>query len=441
MSEKDTDLYVLKESTNMVETLFGGARSETFSDTAAPTTTGVFSGIENGTEIQKWGASNNLPQENRIKLEKSTTALPLIVKWAEIVFGRGLFYFQESRVNGRIRMDFNSILEIDEFILRNNIDYIALERIMDYKTHGNLFLELAPAKDGKKISRVNHLEAEFSRFIVKESKITDIAYKANWLESAAPTTIPFLNSSQKRDKEVLDSLIKKKKNFAIHSCFPSPGHSLYAVPAHNAIFEPDGWLDYALSIPKIMNNINKTAGNIKYHIRIPKTYWVENVKGWESLNNEQRDAIIDAKIKEMDEWFKGILSKGSTVYTHYNVEATTGKPLAGWEIIALADQDKKDKYLTSVQEADIQTARALSIDTSISGIQATGGKLGAGSGTDKEAGFSQAVFMSHAASMVILDFMYVVAIANNWPSNVKFGFLDAKTFQESLLNESKTTEQ
>jgi hypothetical protein len=389
-------------------------------------------------EYQMWGADNLRPKKNREKLEKSTTALPLITRWAETMFGRGIFYYEEKRVNGRIELQFPEYKEIDEFLDANRAEYMTLERIMDFKVHGNIFCELIANKLGTKIVRMQHLEAEFSRFgkINEKNEIENILYKGDWTGTDKADEIPYLDAKQLlllKDK-VLPTL-KSKKKFAIHSCFPSPGHSLYAVPPHNAIFEDDGWLTYAVSVPKIMNAINKNAQNIRHHVRIPENYWSLNHKGWENLTQEEREAYIDEKMQEMDDWFVGLEKAGKTFYTHYNVDPVTGKPMTGWEIQVLDDKDKKDKFLTSVQEADVQLARAIGVDVSMAGIQATGGKLGAGSGSDKEAGFDNTKKMSYAAALVIFDQLYHVGRINGWPK-VKFGFIDPTPVINSLENEA-----
>lgn len=430
---------VLLPKSNVLLSVYGTKQAVQFPDSAAPTAPQAY-GSKDLTDVQNWGTTNNLPKENREKLAPSTTAMPLIVKWVEMVFGMGVYYYELKKENNRIYPVYPEYPEIDEFVRNNNINYVVLERMMDFKVNWNLFAQLLPNIAGNKIVRVKHLEAEFSRFgkISSENMVQNILYKGDWSSSDEPTDIPFLDSTLKMDLESLQKEMAKKKTFAIHSCFPSPGHSLYATPPHQSIFEKDGWLDYALSVPKIMNAINKNAGNIRYHVRIPANYWESNIDDWETKSDEEQKLLIEEKIQEMDEWFSSIQNSGKIFYTHFNVDEVTGKPMTGWEIIEIGDKEKKDKYLTSVQEADIQVSRALNIDTSLSGIQATGGKLGAGSGSDKEAGYQQALYMSHAASLVIFDFLYVIGVANGWSPNLRWGFLAPSQFSQELNNQIQT---
>ncbi len=58
----------------------------------------------------------------------------------------------------------------------------------------------------------------------------------------------------------------------------------------------------------------------------------------------------------------------------------------------------------------------------MSGIQPTGGKMGAGSGSDKRVGFQNSVNLSQAEQEIIFEPLYLVAKINGWPSNLKFAF-------------------
>jgi hypothetical protein len=106
----------------------------------------------------------------------------------------------------------------------------------------------------------------------------------------------------------------------------------------------------------------------------------------------------------------------------------------------LNDNKKKDLYLTSLQEADIQISRAWGIDSSLSNIQPEGSSLGAGSGSDKRVGFDNQINASYADILMVVEPLYFVGKYNGWPSNLKWGFLhDVATTlnQNSTGTESK----
>jgi hypothetical protein len=414
------EVRVMKESGTVVSMLSPNAGSTPVQE--------KYSDGSPSAKYQSWGTDNQQPRNWRIKIEKSTTAYPLIQKICEIIFGKGLVYwFEEKDASGNIKQNFTSNAEVDQFILDNDIEVFLQQRIMDYKFSGNMFCEFILDNGMNKIVNLNHLEAEFSRLgqlNEKTQKFDLLKYTGDWSKESSAVDIPYLNR-QDKSKDFIRSTFNKGKNkkFAFQSYMPSPGRTIYAFPSHGAIFRDNGWLDFSNSVPEIMNSINKNAMDLKYHIRIPYSYWETVNPNWDNLKEPEQTAFIDEKLKTMNDWLKGGSNAGKTFISHFATDFVTGKPLAGWEVIVLDDKTKKDAYITSIQEADIQIARALGADTSISGIQTGAGKMGAGSGSDKRVGMDNQVGTSYAAVLHIMEPLRIVAMYNDWPANIKFGFM------------------
>jgi len=386
---------------------------------------------KNSGEIVPWGENNDLPVIWREKFEASTSALPFAASLVKIYFGSGLGYYQEIRTKDGVEKDFSAIPDVDAFLRVNNIEQLLLERLMDYKILGNCFLEYTINKAYNKIVGIYHLEAEFSRFSkVENNKIKEIHYKSDWTSSEQAEKITYIT---KRDFRTLDIAKLKLKKFAMHSCFPSPGRSLYAMPPHAGLMKTDGWLDYANSVPGIMNSINKNASDLKWHIKIPYSYWPSIHENWTTLSIDEQNKIIDEKLDEMNKWLSGGKNAGKSFISHFATDPITGKSLAGWEITSLESKDAKDKFLTSIQEADAQTARSIGVDVSLANIQASGGKMGSGSGSDKRTAFTNTQLMSYADALIILEPLINVKWINKWPENLVFYF---KYDQPTTLNEN-----
>ena len=382
----------------------------------------VSSDADFSTDFQKWGPNNDKPTVCRLKLEDSTTAFPLIAKKVKMYFGKGLSYHREVFKNGVKTIDETPIEEVENFLLNNNIDLFHLEQMMDYGFINNQFAEFRFDKTGKKIGYLDHLEAEFTRFgkIDKDSyKIKNIRYEADWKAPTNKVSIPFVSIKERDRDEILK--ISGRKKFAMHNHFPSPGRTLYAVPPHEALFRKDGWLDFANSIPIIMNKVNQNANAINLHIEIPGDYWKRTVEGFESMEPEKQKEIIDAKIGEIEDFYKGEGATAQTFHSHFAVDHT-GKYLSGWKITPIVTKADKDKFLTSLQEADLQIARALDADTSLANLQQAGGKMGAGSGSDKRTAYTNSLSMSHADMHIITAPLRFVQWFNEWDPAIKWTF-------------------
>lgn len=404
-------------------------------DAGAKPTTETYSDVFNG-NVVFWGESNDWPTQARLKVEKSTTAYPLIKKLVSIIFGRGFTYYREVKnSDGTITQDFTPIAEIDEFLENNDIETFLTERFYDLFLAGNLFCEFILNNALGKICNINHLEAEFSRFKTPTNNqpLDTFLYSGTWPNpKTTPAEIPFcIKANQNTD--FIKKSYRSKKKFVTHDHLPSPGRTVYAFPSHGALFRTDGWLDYGNSVPEIMNAINKNAWNIKYHVQIPHDYWEIAYKEYASLDQKAKTSFINARLEEMNTWLSGKGNVGKTFTSHFLRDAN-GNKMEGFKIEVIDDKTKKDSYLTSVQESDIQVARAYGVDASLSTIQPAGGKMGAGSGSDKRTGFENQVNTSHLDVKVVTEPLKLVAKYNAWPANLRFGFIhDIPT----TLNEDK----
>lgn len=387
-----------------------------------------------GSVLQNWGSNNLKPTEQRLKLEKTTTAYPLLIKIATTLFGRGPQYYQEIRTATGIERDYSAIPEIDQFLSYNDIELIMLERWMDLKMYNNIFCEFIFNQKKNKIVNITHQEAEFCRFgKIENNIIKEVYVNSNWSDKPNDrTSIPFLDDYSITMDEVVG---KYKENFITHNNLPSPGRTLYAVPQHIGLFEANGWLDYSISVPLLMNKINSNGFNLKYHIEIPYDYWEKVYKDWNTKTPQEKSALQDEKMDEMNTYLQGSDNIGKNFYSHFGIHQATGKEISGWKITELKDPIKKDQFLTSLQEADMQTARAIGVDVSLANISTQSNSMGAGSGSDKRVGMDNTISASYAEQMIVLKPLRTVGIINGWPNNVKWTF---EHLVPTSLNENKS---
>ena len=387
-----------------------------------------------GSTMQNWGTNNLKPTDQRQKLEKTTTAYPLLIKSATTLFGRGPIYYTERRTAKGIERDYSAIPFVDEFLQSNDIDLIMLERWMDLKFYNNVFCEYIFNKNLNKIVNIVHQEAEFCRFgLVEDNTIKNVFVNSEWKDKPSNyVEIPFVDDYSINREEILKL---RKKKFITHHNVPSPGRTLYAVPQHVGLFEANGWLDYSISVPLLMNKINNNGFNLRYHIEIPYDYWEKIYKDWNTKTPEEKRQLQDAKMDEMNTYLLGNDNVGKNFYSHFGIHQATGKEIPGWKITELKDPIKKDQFLTSLQEADMQTARAIGVDVSLANISTQSNSMGAGSGSDKRVGMDNTISASYAEQMIVLKPLRTVGIINGWPSNLKWTF---EHIVPTTLNENKS---
>lgn len=393
---------------------------------------------EDSDTYAKWGVDNNWPTIARQKVEKSTTAAPLLFKAVSLVYGSGVqYYFEEIKDDKKVKT-FKAIDEIDDFIRRNKIGRFMIEQLMDYKYYGNTWSEFILNGGRSKIDCIYHLEAEFTRLAMQSAngQIKNVYYSGKWDEDEKGTPIPLLNPRESSNDNIKNTFTKNK--FAYHTYYPSPGRKYYAMPPHGALYQDKGWLDFSNSVPKMMNSLLENQMVIKYHIQIPYEYWGSMFSDWTTYSPAKKKKKIDEKLTELNEWLTGSKNVGKAFISHFATDPITRKKIAGWEITSIEDKIKKDEWIPSTDAADIQIARAIGTDMSMSGIAPAGGKLGAGSGSDKRTGFQNSVSLSYSEQEIIFETMYLVSQFNGWPSNIKWAFSHV---MPTTLDENPTGKQ
>lgn len=381
---------------------------------------------ESGSEWAEWGNDNLWPTRIRRQNEESTTSYPLMFKQIAMLLGSGVEFYREKIVDGEIVKEYFEDEAIQSFIDNNGWDRIGLERGMDYKFFGNTFCELIFSKDTSKITNTYHQEAEFCRLAVQDSKTKKIPIVGICTDWGNPTEVAKVTFLNKRDysPDKIQETIKgqKEKKCIMQSTFPAPGRSYYAVPPHIGIHRKDGWLKYANSIPGLLNRMISNNVTLKYHIEIPDDYFAKTISNWKNLPEAEQEKTIRDRITELDNFLSTQENAYGSFVSFFGIDKTTKKEIPGWRLTPITDKIKKDDFIPVAQEADQQIVRALGIDPSIAGLQPQGGKMGAGSGSDKRVAYNSALFMSETEINIILEPLYLVKKYNKWPSDVKFGF-------------------
>ena len=413
----------LPESGALV-TMLGVQSAASSSNSAASATKVIIKDADNedSVEFAKWGTNNDWPSKARQKVEKSTTAAPLLFKAVSLIYGSGVHYYFENHKDGKKIKEFKSIQEIDDFIINNKIGRFMIEQLMDYKYYGNTWSEFILNSARTKIDSVYHLEAEFTRLAMQNSSgvIPNVFYSGDWDEDDTGKSIPLLNVRESSNSDIKEKY--KKNKFAYHTFYPSPGRTYYAMPPHGALYRDKGWLDFSNSVPEMMNSLLENQMVIKYHIQIPYEYWQSMFADWSTYSVDKKKNKIDEKLAELNDWLTGKENVGKAFISHFATDPITRKKIAGWEITAIEDKIKKDEWIPSTDAADIQIARAIGTDMSMSGIAPAGGKLGAGSGSDKRTGFQNSVSLSYSEQEIIFETLYLISRFNGWPSNIKWAF-------------------
>ncbi len=100
--------------------------------------------------------------------------------------------------------------------------------------------------------------------------------------------------------------------------------------------------------------------------------------------------------------------------TVFREHETGGHPMGKPEIIAVDDKAKSGTWVPDSNFADSQIVQGLGLDPSQIGLMSDGGKMGAGSGSDKMQSYNQHILLNTPDQRLVLSPLNYLSKYNNW---------------------------
>lgn len=384
-------------------------------------------------KVAAWGTNNDYPQIILKALEKSGVAGSALNLRKFAHYGNGLIYFKdEYESNKRVkRLISKSELqqEIKDFEKNSQFKRVLKEIIADVETFNIAFPEYIISANYKTINKVKRQQAAFCRFetLNESNEIERVYLSSKWEENPAldgkfvekvPYIDPLLSAEEVKE------ICKKKKitKFIRPVMFPLMGEVFYPkTPWHSV--QKNGWIDVAAEIPELKKNVFKNQTVILYHIEIAIDYF-RNKYGqekWEAFTAKQQDEKRMDLLTEIDERLTGSQNTHKSIMSLiYKDDA--GKYEQGVKITAVDNKLKDGAYLPEASAANSEILFAMQVDPSIIGAGIPGGKLGAGSGSDKREAYTILSALMKTPREFVLETFDFIRDYNGWDEDLQAGF-------------------
>ena len=366
-----------------------------------------------------WGADNKRPHTIITAVSNNVVASSGLQWLVDAFYGGGLVTYQRNIIDGKesfFRFDFP---EFEAFRRENNFDNVIEATLNDavYFKMPVAEFYLGRGKYAKKIVQVNALDASSCRWGKMDftsRMISKLYYSAQF---------PDPKSYEIDETNVFDRL-KPAKNakFVLPAAYMGPGRFVYPwAPWHSIV--DSGWLDISNNIPGVKANLLKNNMSIKYHIKIPKTYWSDKYKNWDKQTPDEQRKLRQSEMEKMNEFLTGKQNVMKAFFSHYSV-GRDGKAMPGWEIIKIDNAITDGTLSTDQSEANAMILFALNIDPTLKGAGLPNTKNSSGSGSDKRE--AKEIFISNLglSRRRFLSWVYFIRDFNGWDPSMEFGFRD-----------------
>jgi hypothetical protein len=368
-----------------------------------------------------WGSYDDLPTIIRQKVNQVPIAGRTVYDLVRMATGDGLsYYFTEQRQQeGTIKRAY--LPEVEDFLARNRInDKWLVPQLFDYRYLVNAFSEIIFDRRMDKVVGLFHKAAEFCRL----SQMDDEQLYPEYLYFS-----PYFGGYEHpRDQDIRaiplyhfwdeeNSLMRAVDTYKIawHSCLETPGKVYYATPPWVGLFREGGWVDVSKSVPEVVNSMMKNQIRLKYQILIPESYFTIRYRdSWSTMGDEQRSKVIDDLVSDIDAQLQSTSNAYMSIVTIFNYDAVTKTELGKVQVIPIDDKVKKDEWVPGSEKSDAQIVQGLGGHPSHLGLASEGGKMGAGSGSDKREVYNIEISSNTMDQNILLEPLNWISRYNGW---------------------------
>lgn len=373
---------------------------------------------DNGYSWAYWGDDDLLPTKMSQKIAAVPIAGAVLAKKISMLEGNGIVYFKTADLAKGATVDRAYMPKIEMWLEDNRIQTEWFPgQCADYCLPFNAFSEVIFSKDQRQATGLYHISAEHGRLSKANQR-----NQVDWLLYSYHFPFGTGHADSNRvaiplykwyDRENFLNNLRANK-MAWHTRFPTPGLIYYARAWWLGLFKEGGWLDVSSDVPKIVRAMQKNQITLKYQILIPESYFQVRHPDWITYTHEKRKTIIDAKVAEINTYLAGTDNTGKSLVNVFKENEITGTAYGKIEIVAIDDKAKTGVWVPDSFAADAQIVQGFGMDPSQIGLQPSGGKMGAGSGSDKRESYNLLVTLNTPDQRRILEPLNWISRYNGW---------------------------
>tara|TARA_R110000850_G_scaffold277151_1_gene424856 strand:- start:48062 stop:49402 length:1341 start_codon:yes stop_codon:yes gene_type:complete len=388
----------------------------------------VFETKEKTGKVASWGPNNDAPQKIMESIKKSGAAKSGLRFNKKAHYGNGLILTRENYEGGKkenIPVPLTELKREQEFFRRSQMKKFWKETISDLETFSIAFPEYILSADFSQINRVKRQRAAWFRFEAMNDNgyIDNVYISEQWgrsavdLEGKYAAKVPVIDPYW--SAEEVKEYCKKKRiyKFIRPVFYPLTDEPYYPFADWHAVNE-SGWLEVANSIPEYKKALFSNQISIKYLIEIDERYFEQIYKhDWEDFSTddkkEKRQEVIDA----INEHLGGSSKAGKSIQS-MRIDVGDGQTVSAIDIKAIDDKFKEGMYLPEASAANSEILFAMGVDPVLISAGIPGGKLGAGSGSDKREAFLIVQALMKTNRETTLEVFEFIQEYNNWDLDI-----------------------
>jgi len=390
-------------------------------------------------EVASWGKNNDYPQQimKAVRLNGSASSGLRFLRKAH--YGNGLVLVKDEANEAGKKVTkvvpLSEVQDISEFFKKSQMARFWKESIADLEYFSIAFPEYVLSENFQTINRVKRQKTAWCRFemmneengLVEHVYISEAFGKGGSVDLAGEFVekIPLIDSYWTPEEVKEYCKINDIKKFIRPVFFPLIEEAFYPESEWHAVAK-SGWLEVANSVPALKKALFQNQMTIKYIIEIDERYFEKlYAENWLKMKPEERIKIREKVIDDINASLVGNDKAGKSIQS-MKIIGTDGKPVSAVTITSIDDKLKDGSYLPEAEAANSEVLFALGVDPSLIGAGIPGGKLGAGSGSDKRVAFDILNSLYKTNRETTLEIYEFISQYNNWDQTIRATFENTK---------------
>lgn len=384
-------------------------------------------------EIASWGSKNDYPQQILKAVRPNGSASSGLRFLRKAHYGNGLILVRDvSNEQGKKETKMVDLAEVpatQKFFLDSQMNRFWKETIADLEYFSIGFPEYILSDNFQTINKVRRQKTAWCRFSLPnpDTNLVEYVYISEKFgkESVATTSeyveeVPLIDSYWSPEEVKEYCKVNNIKKFIRPIFYPLIDEAMYPKSEWHAVVE-SGWLEVANSVPALKKSLFANQMTIKYLVEINELYFQKIYnEQWTKFSPDERIEIRRKVVDAVNESLSGNDNAGKSIQSMKFIEE--GKEYSAVTITAIDDKLKDGSYLPEAEAANSEVLFALGVDPTLIGAGIPGGKLGAGSGSDKREAFTilSALFKTNReTTLEVYDF---ISQYNGWDQTIRAAF-------------------
>lgn len=334
----------------------------------------------NGVQVARWFDPNNdYPNVVAQSYLKTSPALQSAIDYkARMCLSQGAYAVVVEGIdnNGNEVLKAIDDPNVNRFLNSQMIRRLQIDAYKSMFSFGPAYPQIILRQNGQ-LAFASVWKAKNCRLEVKDDNgfYRNLLLLPDWSKATSGTIdkVPILNTSSWDINETIAEA-KKLKKF----CFPlglsSAINSNYPEAPWD-VSRQSGDLDISIKIAKSLDSMFQNQMSIKYHVRIPYSYWDKKFPQEEyptPTDKKRRKDLITKEIDKIEDSLTKPENAGKAIVTHFEI-GQSGKAEEQWIIDVIDDKFKNDMYLPHKATTNGEIYAAMGINPAVRGLSMSAG--------------------------------------------------------------------